>query len=138
MESLYCTDLGPTEIDYFGEENLAVFYALQLTSEVLTPADEEYVSAYEQAQPFCTSRIPGAVILGRGAEGAQQAVEGLLDVVYVIDPDWKTFKCIRVNGPAENATCAKHSTNKHVTRFPESANRRFCRATHVATPKTMT
>ena len=43
---------------------------------------------------------PRAVILGRGAGGALDAVRGTLDVTHVIDVDGMTFECFAANGGA--------------------------------------
>lgn len=47
LDEVCLADLGPTAIDDLTEENLAVFYMLQLTPESPTSGDEEYVLAYE-------------------------------------------------------------------------------------------
>lgn len=103
LDKICLADLGPGAIDDGSEENLAVLYALQLTPDTPTSEDGEYVLAYELAQLFFKTRKPRAIILGRGAGGALQATSGLLDVACVIDSDWKTFECIRVNGGAGEA-----------------------------------
>lgn len=103
LDGICLVDLGPTEIDDLEEENLSVFYALQITPEALTSRQGEYLTAYQQAQSLLTPRKPKAAILGRGAGGTLQAVAGLLEVACVIDSDWKTMKCIRVNGGAGDA-----------------------------------
>lgn len=117
LDGICLADLGPTEINDRMEENLAVFYALQLTPDALRPTEEEFVVAYEQAQQLFTTRKPRAAVLGRGSGGVLQAVAGLLDTACVVDLDWKTFECIRVNGgagatalirqPPDPSTCLK-------------------------------
>lgn len=104
LDGICLADLGPTEVDDRGEENIAVFYAIQLTPERLEPSDEGWLMAQEEVQQFFTSRKPRAVVLGRGAGGTLQAVTETLEVTHVIDPDWMTFECINANGGPGEAT----------------------------------
>ena len=54
--------------------DLVVFYALQLNPEHLEVVDVDWLPAQEEVQEFFTPRKSRAVIRGRGAGGALDAV----------------------------------------------------------------
>ena len=127
LDAVRLADLGATEVYDLGEENLAAFFALQLTPETLGPADGEWMEAQTQVQTFFTPRKPRAVILGRGAGGALQAAAPMLEVTCIIDSHWQTFDCIRENeGAGARDSSAKHLIRKSVSRFWRRCSQRSC------------
>eukprot|EP00752_Nemacystus_decipiens_P016023 g14325.t1 len=109
LDGICLVDLGATVLDDMEEENLTVFYALQITPTKLGCGDEEWIAAQGEVQAFLEPRKPRAVVLGRGSGGMLQAVDETLDVTHVIDQDWMTFACIGANGGPGGATLVRHS-----------------------------
>ena len=96
-------------MDVSEEIDLIVVYALQLTPEHLEAVHVDWLPAQEEVREFFTPRRPRAIILGRGAGGALDAVRGTLGVTHVIDGDWMTFECVAANGGAGGVALVRQS-----------------------------
>ena len=109
LDGIRLADLGATEVDSGEEFNLAVCYGLQLTPEALGAGDEDFLLAQGEVQEFFTMRRPNAVILGRGAGGASQAVKGSMNVTHIVCEDWMMFEFLRSNGGSDGVVLVRQS-----------------------------
>ena len=128
LDAIRLADLGATEVYDLGEENLATFFALQLTPETLGPADGEWMEAQTQVQTFSTPRKPRAVILGRGEGGALQAAAPMLEVTRAslthTGRHSTAFEKMRERETRDSS--AKHLTRKRVSRFWRRCSQSSC------------
>ncbi|CAB1098457.1 unnamed protein product [Ectocarpus sp. CCAP 1310/34] len=97
LDGVSLVALGLTEVCHQPAEPLTVFFAPQLTPELLESDDCRRLLSCENVRTALVPRLPRAAVLGCVAGRALLALEGRLRVDAAIEPDWTTLECVRVD-----------------------------------------